>query len=133
MYDDSVQVIKNEENKEIMNTKDKQIIYMSVDLNSNFLVYIEEENKGVFKTNSHINIMNTQNNKISTYNLEEVPKGLYTSGEIIAVNVGTEIYFLNTNGWLVKKYSTKQEITNILFSKYLAAVVYKDKIILLNL
>lgn len=132
MYDDSIQVIQNEENKEILNINNKQITFMSVDLD-NYAVYIKEESKGVFKTNSHINIINTQNNESCTYNLEDVPKGLYSNNNIIAVNVGTEIYFINTNGWLIKKYSTKQEITNVIFSKNIAGIIYKDKIIIIDL
>ena len=132
MYDNSINVIQNEENKQILNIDDKQITFMSVNL-SNHAVYVEEEKKGVFNTNSHVNIINTQNNKVCTYNLEEVIKSLYSNQNIIAVNVGTEIYFLNTNGWLIRKYSTKQEITNVVFSRYLAGVVYKDRIVIINL
>jgi len=132
MYDDSIHIIQNNEGKEIVNIKDKQITYMSVGLDNN-IVYIEEETKGVFKTNSHINILNTHDGKFNTYSIEEVVKGLYTSDNIIAVNVGTELYFLNTSGWLVKKYSTKQEISNVMFSKHIAGIIYKDKIIILDL
>ena len=132
MYDDSINIIQNEENKEILNINDKQITFMSVNLDNN-AVYVEEESKGVFKTNSHINIINTQNSQICTYNLEDVPKALYANDSIIAVNVGTEVYFLNSNAWLIKKYSTKQEITNVIFSKHIAGIVYKDKIIIINL
>lgn len=132
MYDNSIDIIYEEQNKQILNIEDKKIAFMSVDL-TNHVIYIEEEKNGVFNTNSHINIINTQDNKVHTYNLEEVIKGLYSNYNIIAVNVGTEIYFLNTNGWLIRKYSTKQEITNVIFSKYLAGVIYKDKIVIINL
>jgi len=132
MYDNSMEIIYEEENKQILNIEDRKIAFMSVEL-ENSAVYIEEEKTGVFNTISHINIINTQNNDLRTYNLEEIPKGLYSNKNIIAVNVGTEVYFLNTNGWLIRRYSTKQEITNIVFSKYLAGIVYKDKIVIVNL
>lgn len=132
MYDNSIDIIYEEQNKQILNIEDKKIAFMSVDL-TNHVIYIEEEKNGVFNTNSHINIINTQDNKVHTYNLEEVIKGIYSNQNVIAVNVGTEIYFLNTNGWLIRKYSTKQEITNVIFSKYLAGVIYKDKIVIINL
>ena len=132
MYDDSIHVIKDEEDREILNINDKQITFMSVDL-ENSVVYVEEEKRGVFNTNSYVNIINTQNNEMCTYNLEEVPKILYANNNVIAVNAGTEIYFLNTNGWLIKKYSTKQEITNVIFSKYIAGIIYKDKVVIVNL
>lgn len=132
MYDNSIDVIQNEQNREVFNTNNKNIAFMSVNLN-NKAVYVEEENTGVFKTNSHVNIINTQDNNISTYNLKEVTKGLYANDDIIAVNVGTEVYFLNSKAWLIKKYSTRQEITNIIFSDHIAGVIYKDKIIIVNL
>ena len=94
---------------------------------------IEEEKAGVFRTNSHVNIINTQNNQIHTYNLEDVPKSLHTKNDIICVNTGTELYLLNTNGWLIKKYSTNQEITNVIFSEHLAGIIYKDKVVIVDL
>lgn len=132
MYDNSIDVIQNNENKQLLNIDNSKITFMSVKL-FNHAVYVEEEKKGVFNTNSHINIINTQENKVCTYNLEEVIKGLYSNQNNIAVNIGSEIYFINTNGWLIRKYSTKQEITNVIFSKYLAGVIYKDKIVIINL
>ena len=132
MYDDSINVIQKEENKELVKINQNQITFMSVNLN-NHSVYVEEENTGVFTTNSYIKIINTQDSKISTYNLEEVPKELYAKDEVIAVNVGTEIYFLNCSGKLIRKYSTDQEITNVIFSNELASIVYKDKVVLIDL
>lgn len=132
MYDDSIHSIKDGECKEIINTKDKQIAFMSANLKSS-IVYIEEEKSGVFKTNSHINIMNTQNNHIYTYNLDDVTKELFVNNDIIAVNTGNEVYFLDTKGWLKKKFSTKQEVSDIMLSKDLAGIIYKDKIIIIDL
>lgn len=132
MYDNSIDIITNEQNKQILDIEDKNITFMSITLD-NQIAYIEEEKNGVFNTNSHINIINTQDNKTCTYNLNENIKNMYSNYNIIAVNAGTEIYFLNTNGWLIKKYSTKHEITNVIFSKYLAGVIYKDKIMIVNL
>lgn len=132
MYDDSIHIIKDKENKEILSINNKQVTFMSANL-ENSAVYVEEEKTGVFKTSSHINIINTQNDQISTYNLEDVLKSLYAKDNIIAVNTGTEVYFLNTKGWLIKKYSTKHEISNIMFSEHIAGLVFKDKIIIVDL
>ena len=131
MYDNSIEMIENEQEKDLLKITN-QITFASTGLNNN-ISYIEEETSGVFKTNSIVKIVNIQNNNTSTYNIEEVPKELYTNDNVIAVNVGTEIYFINTSGWLLRKYSTKQEITKVLFSNNIAGVVYKDKIIIINL
>lgn len=132
MYDDSIKVIQNEQEKELLKINNKQVTFMSVDLN-NSSVHVEEETTGVFKTNSYIKIINTQNGEENSYNINDVPKEVYAKDNIIAVNTGTEVYFLNTNGWLIRKYTTRQEVTNIMFSNNLAGVVYKDKIVIINL
>lgn len=132
MYDDSINVIQNEQERELLKINNKEVTFMSVDLN-NSSVHIEEEMAGVFKTDSYVKITNTQNGEESSYNIKDVPKEMYAKDNIIAVNTGTEVYFLNANGWLVKKYTTRQEVTNIMFSNNLAGLVYKDKIVIINL
>ena len=59
----------------------------------------------------------------------------YTSsaGDNIAINLGTDIYFINTKGWLKKKYSANEEIRNIIVSDRIAAIVFRDKIEILVL
>lgn len=130
VYDDHVAAIKNEENQEILKAENK--VYVSNELN-NSVVYLEEQSEGVFKVSSNIHIINTLNNKDTTYELDDVVKDIYTNEEIIAVNAGTDIYFINTKGWLLKKYSANQEITNVKISENLAAIIYKDKIEIIDI
>lgn len=131
-YDNSINIIQNEQNKELVTLKENDITFMSGELDD-YAVYIQEKNVGVFEKNSEIKIINLQDSLINTYNLEEVPKELYAKDKIIAINIGNQIYFFNKNGWLIRKYSTKQEITNVIFSNDLVAVIYKDKIELIEL
>ena len=58
---------------------------------------------------------------------------MYTNGNIIGVNIGTEMYFIGTNGMLIKKYTSNQEITNVMITKGLAIIIYKDRIEIVNL
>lgn len=58
---------------------------------------------------------------------------MYTYGKVVAVNVGLETYFLSDNGWLIKKVTSNQEITNISFSNNLAVIIYKDRVEIVNL
>ena len=46
--------------------------------------------------------------------------------------MGSEIEFLNTDGWLVKRFISKQEITNLVISNSIAGIVYRDKIEIVN-
>ena len=52
---------------------------------------------------------------------------------MIAVNLGTEVEFVNTDGKLVKRYVANQEITNIVVSDSMAGIIYRDKIEIINL
>lgn len=131
VYDDTVDVIAKENKQEIMKI-DENVTFVSGNL-KNSICYIKEEKNGIFDLKSSLNIINTQNNQTYTYSLEEIAKEMYTSENVIGINVGTEIYFINTNGILIKKYVSKQEITNVIISNNLGLIVYKDKIEMISL
>lgn len=111
---------------------EKNITFVSCDLKDD-IVYIKEEDTGIFNSKSSVNIINISNNHKNVYNIEEVIKEMYTYKDIIGINVGTEMYFINTKGMLIKKYSSKQEITNVLLSDNLAIIIYKDRIHIIEL
>ncbi len=130
-FDDSVEIINQKTNEKKYDIE-KNNTFVSCDLNSH-IAYITEESTGIFNSKSTVNILNTSNNQKNEYNIEEVVKEMYAYKNIIGVNVGTEIYFVNTNGMLVKKYTSKQEITNVMMSDDLAIIIYKDKIEIIDL
>ena len=99
---------------------------------SNHIAYVKEESS-MFKTKTDIKILNTTNNSESLIYLKDMAKEIYAKDNILEINLGTELHFYDTNGWLKKKYKSEKEITNIEFSESLAAVIYKDKIIVINL
>ena len=125
-FDDSIEKIdlKTEETKLKI---EKNITFASCDLDSD-IVYIKEEDAGIFNSKSTVNFLNTSNNQNNVYNIDEVVKEMYAYKNIIGVNVGAEMYFLNTNGMLLKKYTSKQEITNVILSDSISIIIYKDKI-----
>ena len=57
---------------------------------------------------------------------------IFTYENIVALNLGSEIEFINTDGWLVKRYIAKQEITNTVISNSIAGIVYRDKVEIIN-
>ena len=116
MYDDHIQSVDENLQSEDVLIKNSNITYASINLNNNY-IYVTEEVKGLFKSNSDIHFGN--NNMINTYSIEEVAKEIYACDNVIAINVGLETYFINDNGLLIKKVSSKQEITNIYFSNNL--------------
>ena len=58
---------------------------------------------------------------------------MYTKDDLIALNLGSEVEFINTNGWLVKKYKADQEITSIVLSNSIAGIIYRDNIEIIDL
>lgn len=127
MYDDGVDTIENKENQSLFDINNKKLTFLSIELDNN-LAYIEEQSSGLFTSNSIVHIVNVNNKKEKLYTLEDNVKEMYSHGDIIGLNCGTEIYFINMQGWLVKKYMTQQEITNVAISDNLAGIIYRDKI-----
>lgn len=132
MYTDSIQVIENGQNKILIDNKDKKVLFQSIEITNN-IISIEEKSSGLFTADSVVSIINVDNNNKKDYTAESVTKEIYTYGNIIALNLGTEIEFINIEGWLVKRYIANQEITNVVVSENIAGIVYRDKIEIINL
>ena len=132
MYTDSITEIENEQENTLVDSSDKKITFQSIDLENN-MCYVEEKSSGLFTADSVVNILNTDNKETKQYTVNYVAKEIYTNGSIIALNLGTEIEFINTGGWLVKRYVANQEITSIVVSDSIAGIIYRDKIEIINL
>lgn len=133
-YDNSIHVIKDNEDTKIadIDTKNEKITFISIKLN-NYVVKNIEENSGLFDTKTTVKIINTTTQKENVYRFDGVTKELYTSGEKIALNLGSEIHFIDTNGWLIKKYTSSQEIRKIVITNEIAGIVYRNKIEIVKL
>ncbi len=132
MYTDSISIIENNTETTLIDNKDKKVIFQSIELTNN-AVSVEEKSSGLFTADSLVTIVNTDNKSTKEYTVNAVAKEIYTYGDIIALNLGTEIEFINTGGWLVKRYIANQEITNIVVSDSIAGIIYRDKIEIINL
>ena len=131
IYDNGLGVIKDENYREVVKIDNENITYLANDFN-NHVAFVKEESAGLFKSQSNVYIVNTSDFQEKIYKMESAAKDVFANDNIIAVNVGTEIYFLDTNGWLIKKYTANQEITNVKFSESLAAIIYKDRIVIVD-
>ena len=132
MYTDGISVIENGEEKVLVNNKDKKVTFQSIDMDDN-VCSIEEKSSGLFTADSIVNIINIDNKSTKQYTVNYVAKEIFTNVDIIALNLGTEIEFINTGGWLVKRYVANQEITNVVVSSNIAGIIYRDKIEIINL
>ena len=132
MYTDTINIIENNQESVVFDNKDKKIIAQSIDL-KNYFATIQEESSGIFSANSVINIVNVENKSIQNYTVETSVKEMYAKGDIIALNLGTEVEFINTTGWLVKRYIASQEVSNVTVSDSIAGIIYRDKVEIINL
>lgn len=132
MYTDTINVIENGQESVAFDNQDKKIIAQSINLKNHFAT-IQEESSGIFSANSVINIINVDSRNTQQYTVETSVKEMYTKGDIIALNLGTEVEFINTSGWLVKRYVAHQEVSNVTVSDNIAGIIYRDKVEIINL
>lgn len=134
MYDDEITIMQNESNDNIMslNEDGKNINFANINLNKNIYRTVEET-EGFFNTNTVLEIKDIDSGRVTVTPIEGAAKYVYSNNEIIAVNLGQEIEFINTSGWLLKRYYSSQEIQNVIIGNKMAGIVYKDKVEIINL
>lgn len=132
MYDNSVHIIVDEKDEVLTDYNNQKISFCSIKLNNN-IVDVKEQSSGLFTADSIVNITNISNRVVKTYQTDAVTKEIYSYENVIALNLGSEIEFINTDGWLIKRYIAKQEITNTVISNSVAGIVYRDKVEIINL
>ena len=133
MYTDKIKSISMDGTTEVLSeNKDKKITFSAIELN-NHIATIEEKSSGLFTADSVLSLINTENKSSVNYSTDTVAKEIYSSEDIVALNLGTEVEFINTSGWLVKRYKANQEVTNITLIGNLAGIIYRDKVEIINL
>ena len=134
MYEDSIQKIENNENKEVTLLKEnnKKITFADINLFDTALKIVEN-NEGLFNTKTEVQLINTSSLKSSVYNVEGAVKSVNCYGNRISINLGAEVHFIDSNGWLIKKYVSTQEIRGIAMNNKIAGIIYKNKIDIINL
>lgn len=132
MYNNSIHCIQDGKSEEIINLEgEKKISFADVEL-TNFAFRIIEENS-LLSTDSVVELLNTTTKKQNIYTIDSVVKEVYSYDNYIALNLGSEVHFIGTNGWLIKKYTSTQEVRKIVINNNFAGIVYRDKIEIIQL
>ena len=131
MYDNSIDMIQDKNNTEMINFSDRKISFSTVEMNSGIAI-VEEKSSGLFTADSELSFINIENQRETMYTAKDVTKEIYSSGDVVGLNLGSELHFVNKGGWLIKKYVANQEISKVYLSEVLAAIVYRDKIEIVN-
>ena len=132
MYNEHIDVFKEGKNTELINLKDDDVLFADVNLSSK-IVKVTKRSTGLFSAEAEMQIINTNNKDINIYAVENVPKSILVRDNMIAINLGTKALFINSNGWLVKKYQSSQEIQKILLCNEVAGIISKNKIEIISL
>ena len=134
MYDEHIDILKDGQNTELINLTNEDVLFADINLNSK-IAKIIKTSEGFLNTSIQMQIVNSNNiNDTNLYAIESTPKKVYAHGNMIAVNLGTSVLFINDNGWLVKQYeSKKEEIQNIVMCDELAGIISKNKIYIISL
>lgn len=134
MYDDDITVLQNESNNSIMslNENGKNINFANINLNK-YIYRTIEETEGLFNTNTVLEIQSVDSDKMTVYTVDGAAKYVYSYYDIIAVDLGQEVEFVNTSGWLVKRYYSSQEVQDIVIGNGMAGIVFSDRVEIVNL
>ena len=135
LYNDRIDTIKNNKVNTVkrLDNKDEKVSFSNIELN-NSIYRVLEKTTGFLNSNSTIEITNSLTNKESIYLIDAIAKNVYSNQNVVAINLGTEVHFINTNnGWLIKKYNSKKEIKDIVLTDKIAGIIYHDKIELIDL
>lgn len=131
MYDNSIHEICGGVDNVIVSFEDETKI-VSIDSKNN-IVYSKEKTRGLMSSDTEVIIKNIQNGNEITYTVESTIRQLLTHDNNIAINLGTEAEFINTFGWVQKKYKSNQEISKIVLGNSIAGIIYRDRVEIINL
>ena len=128
MYDDGIYIIRNENNEKVLNLveENKKISFGDIEVSGHMYRVIEKSS--LLSTETTVEIMGVGSKSISNYVFDGVAKEMYSYNDTIAINLGSEVHFISTNGWLKKKYISSHEIKNIVLCNSFAGIIYRDKI-----
>lgn len=130
-YDNTIYKLKDGNAQKLLDI-DNKTLFIDINL-SEYICSIIENSSGILSNEYELKIINPENQKENSYLLESMPKSLYCNNDIIAVNMGNEIEFINHNAWVLKSFSSKQSFKDIVLGNNVAGVIYKDRIEIISL
>lgn len=132
MFNSYVQKVGTSSSERLYDITDKDM-FVDINLNDSIAI-IDKQSSGLFSYEYEILLKNTSSKSESLYILDsDLPKMIAVSGDNMALNLGNEIRIVNSNGWLIKKYTSNSQIKNLVIGDSIAGVIYKNKIEIIDL
>lgn len=132
MFNNYIQKVTPDSNERVYDVTDNDLF---IDINlKDAIAIIDKQSSGLFSYEYEIAMKSTNSTSENLYILNsDLPKSLLVSGNVMAINLGDEVQIINSNGWLLKKYTSSKQISNIVLGNSVAGIVYKNKIEIINL
>ncbi len=127
MFDSYIQKVSSLSDERLYDINKKDIF---VDINlGNQIVVVQKESSGLFSYQYQMNIKSTMGKSDKLYILESgMPKSLKVAKNLICTKLVGEVRVVNASGWLQKRYTTKNEIQDIVLADRVMGIVYHNKI-----
>ena len=130
MYDNEItMIVDGIENKVI--EYDNDTLFANINMNKKIVEISNSQDMN--NSDSVVRIVDVINKNEKNYTISDIPKELLVKNNKITVNTGMYAYFINSYGMLIKKYISKQEIKEIVRGDYIAAIVYRNKVNIVEL
>lgn len=108
-------------------------LFLDINLNDSIAI-IDKQSSGLFSYKYEVIIKNTNSKSESLYILDsDLPKTMIINGNNIGLNLGNEVRIINSNGWLLKKYTSNNQIKGLVIGESIAGIIYKNKIEIIEL
>lgn len=101
--------------------------------NSKYPTIIEKKSTGIFTNETNLKIY--KEDEIIEVNIDKTPQNVDVLNDKIALNLGDEVLFLNTNGDVEKRYELEKQLVSVKLYEdgKKAALIFRDKIELLKI
>lgn len=132
MTESSVLLLKNGGIETIDEINNSNVSFAGIGLSKCYFKMIENMN-GINNQTSNLEIHNTNSKGKKIYTINGIAKSVYSEEGVVAVNAGTEVYFINEHGWLIKKFTANQEIKDIVIADNIAGIIVRNKVIFIGL
>ena len=126
--DKNIKIIDAEGLHELTEAFDKNTYFASIE-NANKPIVISKNENGLFDVNYQISIFEV-NGEETAYTLEKLPTIIKTQKNSIAVVIENQIFIVNTNGKLEKRYEVSGSVKDLCFFEegHSLAIIYRDRI-----
>jgi hypothetical protein len=132
MFNSYIQKVTPNSNERVYDITNNDLF---VDINlRDAIAIIDKQSSGLFSYEYEVAMKSTNSTSENLYILNsDLPKSLLVSGNVMAINLGNEVQIINSNGWLLKNYTSSKQISNIVLGNSIAGIVYKNKIEIISL